>query len=535
MAIREDFSAFHTVCPESSMLTVEQLLRMPSVLVGRPQVFATPDELLRTIGWAHILENFEAAEFLRGNELVLTTAIGWDEDPDFERYAASMAELNVAALVLELSERLPAVPQGLVDACNNFALPLIVMHRPVAFVEITEAIHQWLFAQQTQRVKAGREITEYFTKSMHQGTPTDAILMDCARMLSSTVLLEDSGYNIQNYASVDILPRNYFEQWQHRSRASHNSGNSDRHAVPIRMHGKLFGSLICPKEAAHPAGIEHVLTMAATAIGADLLRRPESRLWSLGTGRGLLEDLQSGMESNLEFVHGQLEAAGLPIEDSVLHGFAIRLAGGSDFQLAANELESELRPLANCLIGVIRAPHPKLFGIFSYRHDVRGSFDLAQLRQIRAAACFDGALYLGPAARGLAQGQNSMNQAVAACDLGLNSRDELVHAAEYPLALLAHELRHEPTLQRLPQEQLSGILALDTRHRIEFLRVLEAYVASPTNRSQAASLSHLSRSVFYQRLTALEQLLEANLNDARTLTILTLSLLVYRQSHQEAS
>lgn len=126
-----------------------------------------------------------------------------------------------------------------------------------------------------------------------------------------------------------------------------------------------------------------------------------------------------------------------------------------------------------------------------------------------------------------------MNQAVAACELGLNTQDELVNAGEYPLALLAHELRHEPSMQRLPQEQLAGVLALESSRRFEYLRVLEACLASPTNRSQAASLSHLSRSVFYQRLATLEQLLGADLNDAQTLTILTLSLLIYRQSHQD--
>lgn len=204
------------------MLTVEQLLRMPSVLIGSPQVFATHESLQRPIGWAHILENLEPGEFLRGNELVLTTGVGWDEHPDFEQYAAGMSQRQVAALVLELSERMPSVPEELVAACQHFALPLIVLHRPVAFVEITEAIHQWLFARQTQKINAGRDITEHFTNSMHRGTPTDAILIDCARLLSSTVLVEDSGFNIQNYASVDLLPGNYFEHWQHRSRASHN-------------------------------------------------------------------------------------------------------------------------------------------------------------------------------------------------------------------------------------------------------------------------------------------------------------------------
>lgn len=60
--------------------------------------------------------------------------------------------------------------------------------------------------------------------------------------------------------------------------------------------------------------------------------------------------------------------------------------------------------------------------------------------------------------------------------------------------------------------------------------MLRAYLASPTNRSQAATRYQLSLSVFYQRLGPLESLLVMDLNDAQSLTILSLGLAVYQQS-----
>ena len=85
-------------------------------------------------------------------------------------------------------------------------------------------------------------------------------------------------------------------------------------------------------------------------------------------------------------------------------------------------------------------------------------------------------------------------------------------------------------MQRLPQQVLAPILALDPARRTECLRVLKAYLASPTNRSQAATRCQLSRSVFYQRLGLLESLLDMDLNDAQSLTVLSLGLAVYQQN-----
>ena len=49
----------------------------------------------------------------------------------------------------------------------------------------------------------------------------------------------------------------------------------------------------------------------------------------------------------------------------------------------------------------------------------------------------------------------------------------------------------------------------------------------PGNRTAAASSSHLSRSVFYQRLTLIADLLGADLDDGETLSALHLALLAH--------
>ena len=53
-------------------------------------------------------------------------------------------------------------------------------------------------------------------------------------------------------------------------------------------------------------------------------------------------------------------------------------------------------------------------------------------------------------------------------------------------------------------------------------------LAHPGNRTAAASASHLSRSVFYQRIALLEELLGVDLDDGETQTALHLALLVRR-------
>lgn len=519
-----------TDCPGNEILTIEQLIQLPCVLIGSPQVIADATSLKRHIGWAHVLENLNPCSYLRGHELVLTTGIGWGPDADFSRFVGDLVTLQCAGLMLELGVLCPVVPTELIQACKDHNFPLIVLHEPVAFVEITETLHQILLSTQTRRIAAAGEVTEHFTRMMQYGSPAETILEDCARMLGCPVILEDSGFNLMNYASAVELPGDYFDHWQDRSRAMHVVEKPECHVVPVQIHGKRFGSLIAPNVASHSAGAEHVLTMAAIALGTELLRKRGPALWKFDTACELLDDLVNHRETDMHFLERKFEATGFPVRNRILRGFALALTAPIDPQAAARELERRLGASTSVIIGALHSPSPKLFGVFSTKTlQLQEALPQTMLKA-GSSQFFGGTLYVGQLVSEFSELLGSITQAIDGCELQLDSNKLFVTADKYPLALLTHQLRYEPAMQRLPQQVLASILALEPIRRDECLRVLEAYLASPTNRSQAATRCRLSRSVFYQRLALLETLLELDLNDARALTVLTLGLTVYRQS-----
>ena len=78
------------------------------------------------------------------------------------------------------------------------------------------------------------------------------------------------------------------------------------------------------------------------------------------------------------------------------------------------------------------------------------------------------------------------------------------------------------------ERMLAPLIEYDDRHDGDLLDVLEAMVAHPGNRTEAAKASHLSRSVFYQRLQLISSLLELDLDEGDTMSGLHIALLTYR-------
>jgi purine catabolism regulator len=75
---------------------------------------------------------------------------------------------------------------------------------------------------------------------------------------------------------------------------------------------------------------------------------------------------------------------------------------------------------------------------------------------------------------------------------------------------------------------LAPLVEHDLNRGGDLLEVLAAVLTHPANRTAAAAASHLSRSVFYQRITLIERLLGVDLDDGETQTALHLALLVRR-------
>ena len=100
--------------------TVADVLELPEVELGRPQVLAGAEALGTPVRWVHVSELPDIATLLRGGELVLTTGVALpDSDPELARYVIELADAGAAGLVVELGRRFTGrLPAGMVRAAR---------------------------------------------------------------------------------------------------------------------------------------------------------------------------------------------------------------------------------------------------------------------------------------------------------------------------------------------------------------------------------------------------------------------------------
>jgi PucR family transcriptional regulator, purine catabolism regulatory protein len=147
-------------------LTVREVLDLDVVQRGSPLVVAGAARLDAPVRWVHALELTDIGRLLRGGELVLSTGIALPEPAgELAAYVASLAEVGVAGLVVELGRRYAAaLPPALVAAAEARSVPLIELRREVAFIEITEAVHariidELLFSRAAATLALGHLLT----------------------------------------------------------------------------------------------------------------------------------------------------------------------------------------------------------------------------------------------------------------------------------------------------------------------------------------------------------------------------------------
>jgi purine catabolism regulator len=94
------------------------------------------------------------------------------------------------------------------------------------------------------------------------------------------------------------------------------------------------------------------------------------------------------------------------------------------------------------------------------------------------------------------------------------------------LAGLLHLLRDEPRIQTFVERELGPLLAYDAKHpREQLLGTLRAYLEHGRNKSAAAAAAHLSRPAFYERLSRIARVLDADLESVEACLSLHVALL----------
>lgn len=173
-----------------------------------------------------------------------------------------MKRAGAVGVVVELGTRVEALPASVAEVAQALGLPLVLLHRQTRFVEVTEAVHRLIVADQYEELAFAHRTHQTFTDlSMRRPTLAD-IVRAAAEMINESVVLEDLSHQV-----LAISPRRepataVLDDWQRRSRAMTEPWIT----TPVGPRSEEWGRLIIPHRPEAPARATTVLERAAQAL-----------------------------------------------------------------------------------------------------------------------------------------------------------------------------------------------------------------------------------------------------------------------------
>ncbi|WP_288871020.1 PucR family transcriptional regulator [uncultured Microbacterium sp.] len=508
MSERREFAPYRTDRPESrdgSLLTVDDVLALAALQDGAPEVVVGGEALAARVRWVHVSDSAGVARLLDGGELLLTTGAAWPTDETALRaFVADLERVGAAGIVIELGARHPQVPPAIVEGCADAGLALIALAREVKFVAVTEAVHRALIRAQTEALHERQQLHELFTALSLRGAPADVIVAETARALGSPVVLENLAHEV---IAVEGLRMPVAEVLR-----SVRASGVDGERVPVQARGVRWGTLVALAGPVHPAGRQTVLEQGATALAFGRLADGDAA-WSLLAQRTLIDDLLGARFARADDIAARLQGLGFELVGRRCHGVVLRAPA------TVEELRGRAAGEGLAVVAGRRGDEVVL--LLSPAPDTPLS-DEAVHRILGAG----GSAFIGPGADGVVELLTSVRAALDLADSARGAGGPRVRRVDdRPLERLVTALRDDHRLHAHSERMLAPLVRHDRERRGDLLDVLSALVSHPGNRSAAAASSHLSRSVFYQRLTLIGDLLDADLDDGETLAALHLALL----------
>ena len=526
---------------------VADVLALPVVRHGRPQVVAGRQGLDTRVRWVHVAEVADIGHLLKGGELVLTTGIALPDDAAaLGKYMDGLAEAGVAGLVVELVRHWSdALPPALVEAADRNGVPLVTLSRETRYVTVTETVNGLIVDAQVAELRAAEQVHQIFTELTVSGAEPGAVLREVARLTDRPVVLETLSHEVLAYDAAGADSGDLLDGWLPRSRSVHVGKRTGYHpeagwlVTIVGARGHDWGRLVVVSDDEPPHRHIVVAERAASALAVHQLVARETDSLERQAHRAVLGELMASPVPSAELL-ARSAALGVPLEGRRLVGVAIRprLTSGSQPAASAATVLRELaeavslttrRAKVSALVAVVDELTVRALLSLSPKANVDAV--LARLasgvRQARTGA--PGVVALGTTVEGPAYAERSLTEAshVAAAALQSGS-DRLVHRLEdVRLRGLLHLLADDERLRSFAARELGPLLMRDAAAGTRLVQALRHYCEQGGNKSAAAAAAHTSRTAYYQQLARIEQVLGVPLENPESMLSLYVALLAH--------
>ncbi|MER7564021.1 PucR family transcriptional regulator ligand-binding domain-containing protein [Streptomyces sp. NPDC097941] len=513
-------------------LTVADVLALPVLSAGQPQVVTGAPLLDRPVRWVHITELTDPASFLKGGELVLTTGMPLPEDAaGVRRYVDELADVGAAALVIELVRRYHRPPDALVEACRLRGLPLVTLAKDVNFLEVTQVVHALLLGNQTDALRRTQRIHEAFTALTLRGAGPEDVVRAAAEISGRTVVLENLVHQALICEPSGRTVEEALTDWEQRSRATgpgaHTAacGPEGWLTTPVEYQGERWGrAVMLPARADEgPAfGPEDITVLERTAMALTVARLIHPTRWERTAHRNVLRELVEQRHLSPQDAGARCAALGLPTHRSRYVAVLVDLGPQDTESDPESRIFQELRTAgAVSLVGELA---PGRLGILLALRPAEPWRPIVErLSGIALGMAPKAVVSVGSEVTDLRDTARSFREAARVAEATPPGQplppDRSFHElSDIGLRRLLYALREDPRIQAYTERQLGRLVEYDTRHGTDLLTTLRHYLDAAGNKTVAARRGGLARETLYQRLRTIERLLARDLEsgDQRT-------------------
>ncbi|TYP75465.1 PucR family transcriptional regulator ligand-binding domain-containing protein [Paenibacillus methanolicus] len=518
-------------------LTVGEALKRP--LFEGARLAAGAAGLHRRIRWVHILEitNFET--LIHGEEMILTTGMGFAEKADSPlAFMRGLIGRKAACLCIELGPKFPEAPRELMELADRHAFPLIVFPRTVRYVDITQDLHSaiinrhHLMLQELERLSRAfhrltlaSQGTLNVLKLLHQSTGAQLVYRPLAgkptcfpplRPDEQAPLLEQTAARAAETETVkpDVAPLVEERDGQYRV------------LKPIGALDQTWASLlmICPRQ---PGEFEYLLLdSAALSIAQELLRTRYMEERKLFAENRWIAELLGGELRDEKQLRVLVGLDYKKLSESRFQVCLIEIDNLYDETLGMNEQEWEsirlhlslllrsaferhaFRPLMtmknNRLVMLAFDLKSKLPSKIRLRQALDALGDLHADEKLKDLKLVAG---IGGACEQLALASHSYQEAAQALALHATCKQPIVFYDELGVFQLLLRLNDGSMLQQFVRSNLGPLIDHDQSKGSELLHTLKVYLDHDGSKQLAAQRLFIVRQSLYYRLDKIAELL----------------------------
>lgn len=207
-------------------MTVEELLQLPTI--KGLKLISGNLGVHREISTVTVVDTPDGFQWLKGNEVVITTTYALEKTPNaFLDFISKLLSRNISALIVKSDRYIKVIPENAKKLCDEKALPLIYCTAIYAFADIINPTLSGIISKQAEQLKESSKIHESFLelaindRSIHQILQTLSTLIQEPTAYVDTVfhkvyfsenVSEDSLY--LKGLSYEIILNEYREKYQ---------------------------------------------------------------------------------------------------------------------------------------------------------------------------------------------------------------------------------------------------------------------------------------------------------------------------------